>query len=87
MWAEEAGTGDTGDNGKLFYFPNLSSIKAASSEVAAAWAGLVVEMTRQTRNCINHRILTDATQAHTPQQICYLSRRPAPSFRTQGGPC
>ena len=40
--AEEAGTGDTGDNGKLFYFPNLSSIKAASSEVAAGlgWAGL-----------------------------------------------
>ena len=86
--AEEAGTGDTGDNGKLFYFPNLSSIKAASSEVAAGlgWAGLV-EMTRQTRNCINHRILTDATQAHTPQQICYLSRRPALSFRTQGEPC
>ena len=39
--AEEAGTGDTRDNGKLFYFPNLSSIKAASSEVAAGlgWAG------------------------------------------------
>ena len=87
MWLRRRDRGHTGDNGKLFYFPNLSSIKAASSEVAAAWAGLVVEMTSQTHNCINHRILTDATQAHTPQQICYLSRRPALSFRTQGEPC